>query len=1220
MRKIAVLATLLLVLSHVSKADPFMDRMETLRNEFARQFQIPMEWRFEEADATNAERPNFDDSSWQTISPRFSWTGSNTVWFRSTITVPATVGGQSTANVPVILELAMTNSGELYVNGRLIAESRRMTGPETLTEQAQPGQIIVVALKVKGQRHNGFHSARLYCNVLPDFNRYLDELTFVTDLMPEVSQDEQKILARTMDVSKRSIQFSDVTPDNVATVRTQLISARAALLPVAGITRKYDVYYIGHSHIDMNWLWTWAETIDTCHRTWNSAMNLMDQFPEFKYVQSQPAAYVPIETRYPDEFKRMQQMSADGRWDVVGGLWNESDTDIPSGEGLARSFLIGQTYFKSKFGKYAVTGWLPDSFGHTWQLPQLMQLSGIKYFYHMRCGNGMEMTWWQSPDGSRVLKANTPSYDAKPDLEQLVVPIRNAARFNMPQSVVVFGVGDHGGGPTRQQILRIQSYQQDPIFPKVHFIGADDYFEQLAQQPTADTLPVVDTDLQYTFEGCYTTHADIKKAIRDSENNLYSAEVLSSLAAMTGQPYPTDAFDDAWKPTAFAQFHDIAAGSAIHSSYDWMHKQLQPAVAFEEEQTSKSLATLASDVDTRGPGSSAIVVWNTLSFERDDVVKVVLAGANQYHSVTDSGGHRFPAQTMDQKTLVFVARDVPAFGHKVYFPSTESSTADGIKVNEASDTCEIESPSFDLTINKTTGDFSRLYSKPARWNVFGDAQHANAFELLGDNGTAWTIRYTDCDRILTTDGAHVSVLDNGPVFARVRVSHAYRKSAYSQDVIVYGALDRIDIPTTVDWHEKAELLKIRLPINGAHLEAAAQIPFGSKVRPVNGQECPGQKWMDVSATDPAPAADATPLNLSSLFNSRCAENFDGAGAKYPAWLLPKAGIQRLGAHQVPFNLPDYHADEPDNAVASGQQISLPAGSGGNTLFLLAARSNEKFKMDSSLPAGRPGEKFATGIGFQFAGATNEFWAFDLNNWKVATYPDNDVGLNFPEEHPGKARRATGPTMWIAQIAIPEGATTLILPQDSGFHLFAATIAPNPQAPALHGLSVLNDSKYGFDVSNGVFRLTALRSSGRPDPDPDEGIQKFTYSLFPHAGDWMAAQTDERALDLNIPLLAVVTTPHPAEHPIPSLSIHNIGGKGDLIVSALKQAENGQGYILRFYEANGRDTRARIDFDQPMQVTETDILERPIGEQTAMMEGNSVTLPVGHNRIVTLRFR
>lgn len=1203
MQKIRVILLILLGICS-AKADSLTNRLEQMRLQLPSQFTVPVaQWRFSQTDITNAEQPNFDDSSWQKVGPGASWEGTNWVWFRATVTVPATVEGQAVADVPVRFEAGMNGRCILYVDGVQKDDFRGDNGRYTLTEHAQPGQTFSVALRVKGQPHNKFHFARLYCDLLPDLERYLDEADFVTQLIDAVPSEQQTILKSALDASEGCIQFTTITPDSLASARTQLAAARAALLPVAEITGKYDVYYIGHSHIDMNWLWTWADTIDTCRRTWNSAMNLMDEFPDFRFVQSQPGAYVPIEVQYPEEFARMQRMSASGQWDIVGGLWNESDTDIPSGEGLARSFQLGQDYFKSKFGKYAVTGWLPDSFGHTWQLPQIMQLAGIKYFYHMRCGNGMELTWWESPDGSRVLKANTRSYDAKPQLEQLVVPMQNAARFNMPQSVVIFGVGDHGGGPTREQILKIQSFKDDPIFPHVHFISADDYFDQLAQQPTAATLPVVDNDLQYTFEGCYTTHADLKKALRESENNLYSAEVLSSLAAMTGEPYPVAAFDDAWKPTAFAQFHDIAAGSAIHSTYDWMHEQLAPAFQFEKEQTDKSLNALTADVNTRGAGTNAIVVWNTLSFSRDDVVKVTIPGVGQYHSVLDSNGRQFPVQVMDGNTLVFVARDVPAFGHKVYFPSANASLPDGVTVHYDGNVYSMQSPVFIIQIDKKTGAVSQFYSKKASWNVFGNALDGNALELLGDNGSAWTIRLTGEDKTLAAEGATVSVLDNGPVFARVRVSHAYGKSTYTQDLLVYGALPRLDIPTSVNWQENGQMLKIRLPVNAMHPEASAQIPFGSKERPVNGQECPGQKWMDVSQTVPTAVKHAVPLDLSSLFNASCADNFDGDGAKYPEKALPKAGVHRLGTYQVPFKLPGYRANQFDNVAASEQHIAIPANADGNTLYLLAARSKEKTGTD---------------IGFQLADGKTTFRAFDLNNWKMNSSPENEVGVDFPYEHPRKNGMNNSPRMWIVQVPIPDGARELVLPNDPGFHVFAATIGPEAEAPARYGLSVLNDSKYGFDVKDGVFRLTALRSSNKPDPEPDKGMQQFTYSLYPHAGNWQAAHTDEQALGLNIPLLATMTTSHEAARAIPSISITNLAGQGDLIVSGLKRTEDGSGYILRFYEADGKDTVAKINFDQPMQVQQTDILERPTADQSIEVQRDSATLAVGHNKIVTLR--
>ena len=1012
-----------------ARADSMTNRLERVRFELTRQYSVPIQpWRFGQATNDQPAQTNFNDASWLSVSPKFKWPeAQSNVWFRTKIQVPATVAGQSTADLPVRLDLGISGQCELYIDGQLRQAFQRNGCEYTLTEHARPGQSFNVAINstINSTNHQ-FNLARLFFNVLPGLDDYLDDVTFVDLLTNHVSADQQASLSAALEASENCIQFTNITPASLDSVRAQIAKARAELAPVAAVTRKYDVYYIGHAHIDMNWLWTWPETIDVCRRTWNTAMNLMKEFPDFHFVQSQPGAYVPIETQYPDEFARMKEAVARGQWDVVGGLWDESDTDIPSGEGLARSFLLGQSYFKSHFGKYAVTGWLPDSFGHSWQLPQIMKLVGIRNFYHMRCGNGQEFTWWQAPDGSRVLKANTHSYDTRPGVEQLVKPLENEKQLGVPEAVVIFGVGDHGGGPTREMIMRIQSFQRDPIFPHVHFISADEFFDQLAKQPGADSLPVVDTDLQYVFDGCYTTHADSKTAIRSSENNLYSAEVLASLAAMMGQSYPVEAFQNAWKPTAFAQFHDIAAGSAIHSTYEWMRDQFKPAFEFEQQQADKSLAALIDNTDTRGPGSSAIVVWNTLSFPRTDVVRVSIPNATQYQAVQDNYQHAFAAQAADSNTLVFIARDVPAFGHAVYFPTTKTAEPDGVSVDDGAESCEIHTPELTLKIGKTTGALTQLYSKIARWNALGDASDANALELLGDTGSAWDIKYTGDNKVLTTNGAAVSVLDSGPVFARVRIDHALDKSSYSQYVTVYGALPRVDVPTTVNWQEEKQMLKVRLPVNAtpAQLVVNAQIPFGSITRPA-GRECPGQKWMDVSAS--------------------------------------------------------------------------------------SSSSN-----------------------------------------------------------------------------------------------------------ALYGLSVLNDSKYGFDIEDNVFRLTLLRSSWRPDPHPDQGEQKFTYSLYPHAGDWRAAHTDEQALALNIPLLARATTVHPSGKTIPSLSIENLGGQGDLIVSALKRSEDGKDYILRFYEADGQDTHARIVFDQPVRAQQVDILERPLDEQRLTTEGNTVTLPVGHNQIVTLR--
>ena len=1204
MLKAIVSLSVLLAVCSVASADSLTDRLDSLSTNLVNQFSVSLDhWRFNQPDVPGGQRPDFDDSAWQAIATGFSWHGENTkVWFRARVTIPATVAGQSVAGLPVRIELGMDDDGELYVDGQLREAFHWDDGRYTLTEHAQPGQTYDIAVRgINGPGDGQFHFARLCFDVLPQFNQYLNETKFVSMLSGRVPAAEQSTLTQALNASEAEIQFTEITPANIETVRSQLQRAQADLAPIATITRQYDTYYIGHSHIDMNWLWTWPDTIDTCHRTWNSAMTLMEQFPQFRYVQSQPGAYVPIEEMYPSEFANMQVKAATGQWDPVGGLWDESDTDIPSGEGLAMSFLIGQSFFKEHFGMYAITGWLPDSFGHTWQLPQIMRLAGISYYYHMRCGNGMPFTWWEAPDGSRVLKANTPNYDDNPQLSQLAEPVQNQSSYDLPQSLVVFGVGDHGGGPTREQILHIESFQDDPLLPQVHFTSADDFFKQLASQPATASLPIVDTGLQYIFEGCYTTHADMKKAIRSSENNLYSAQVLSSFAAMMGQPYPLDAFRAAWKPTTFAQFHDIACGSAIHSTYDWMHEQLAPAFKFEKQQTADSLRFLSDSVDTRGSGDNPIVVWNTLAFARDDVVKVPLPGAGEFHSVVDAQGHAFPAQVMDGTNLVFVARGVPAFGHAVYFPGAASATPDGLTLQDTGDRYEAHTPDFTLQISKRTGAIVQLYSKPAAWNVFGNARSANLLELLGDKGNAWIIQYTGEDKVLAQQ-ADVSVVEQGPVFARVRVQHKSAKSTFTQDIVIYGALPRIDIPTTINWQEEHQLLKILFLVNAPHSEVSAQIPFASTVFPGNSQECPGQKWMDVSQTVPQPVEDATPLDLSPLFNARRTDNFDGTGHSFVAQQLPAAGILKLGFNRVPFTWPG-NTGQSDSVSASGQQLDLPAGIQGDTLYLLACSVN----------SGR-----WTDIGFKLADGTVESRAFPLNDWVVGGYPDDAVGLTFPSWQTPDGIGGITPHMWIVQVPFPKGATALVLPHDPDVRLFAATIGTAPSDLVPHGLSILNDSKYGFDETNGLFRLTALRSSSEPDPHPDQGMQEFTYSLYPHADSWQAAHTDEQALGLNIPLLATVATAHSPTARIPGLSVTNLGG-GDLIVTALKQSEDGHGFIVRFYEADGHDTQAQVAFDQPMRVEQTDILERPLAQQSVNVQGNLATLPVGHNQIVTLHF-
>lgn len=1205
-----VLSVLLPVLcAGVCLADsPYSDFLQKQATAYESQYTVQIDdWRFSRPDTAGEEAPSYDDSGWQRVSVGFSWAGVNTnVWFRRKIVIPATVNGQSVAGCPVILDLGVDDDGQLYIGGQLKEQFHWDDCRYTLTQHAHPGDVYEIAVRgMNGPGDGQLRRADLFYDVAPELGELSTDAQFATDLQGNVSPAQSAKIGAVLAASRRQISFDSITPANIDQARSQLAAARAKLAAIEPIAKTHgmDVYYVGHSHIDMGWLWTLADTVQTCRRTWNTVLNLMQQFPDFHFVQSQPGAYVPIQNMYPEEFAGMQAAVKRGQWDPVSAFWDESDTDMPSGEALARSLYLGQNYFKTYFGRYATTGWLPDSFGHSWQLPQLFREVGINAYYHMRCGDGIPFTWWEAPDGSKVFDMNTDSYDANVETGQLAAPWDNERRYDLPLSMVVFGVGDHGGGVTREQLLRIKNYQADPLLPKVHMVGIDSFVKTFGDQPAESTIPTLDTDMQFIFEGCYTTHADMKKAVRDSENNLYSAEVLSSLASMAeGASYPVDGFDAAWKPTTFAQFHDIMCGSAIHSTYVTMHQRLAPAFAFEKKQTDTALGDLDADVDTRGPSADPIVVWNTLSFPRNDIVRVAMANPAEWHSVLDSAGHRYPAQA-DGGDLVFVARNVPAFGHAVYFPSRETCRPDPVSLKTTAGAYVLDNPTVRITISRSTGAVTSLLYKPRRWQVFGNARDGNTFQLLGDKGSAWGFGYTGQDQRLLGQDVKVSVISIGPVFDRIRVTHTNDKSTYTQDITVYGALGRIDVPTTVAWHEHEQALKIRFPINAAHPVAWAQIPFGSIQRPTTGQECPGQKWMDLTDATPRPVANPTPLDIAQLFNSHSADNFDTQNRAYASATLPARGIYRLGLHKVPFRLLT-GGDGPDNVAAMGEVIRIPAGAAGNTLYLLGASA--------------PGDRSA-GMMMHFADGTVQNPVFDLNDWVAGGHWENEIGLQFPYRISSGAKDAASqPKLWIEAIPITHsGLTEVRLPNDPAMHIFAATIATaRPDVP-VRGLSILNDCKYGFDSKGSLFRLTALRSSNSPDPNPDEGTQVFTYSLYPHGSDWQAAHTEDEGLDINIPLQARVTTSHPGGHSVPTYSMINLDNRGEVIASALKHSEHGGGYILRLYEADGQDTHIRLVFGKPVSAYETNILELPVHLRTLGVHGNSVTLPMGHNQIVTL---
>ncbi|MCX6376663.1 MAG: alpha-mannosidase, partial [Armatimonadetes bacterium] len=259
--------------------------------------------------------------------------------------------------------------------------------------------------------------------------------------------------------------------------------------PVSSGLKDLTVHLIGHAHIDMNWLWLWPETVDVCKNTFSTMTKLLNEYPAVRFSQSQAATYVAVEEADPLVFARVRERIKKGQWEVTGGAWVEGDMNMASGESIVRQILYAKQYFREKFGVEPVVGWEPDTFGHAWTIPQILAKSGIKYYYFMRGGKGEPIFWWEGPDGSRVLAYNRGKYNGSisDDVGDAVLDVNK--RYGAKDGLFVYGVGDHGGGPTRRDINKAIALRKRDVYPTVKFDTAAGFFDSLLAQKTGSSFP-----------------------------------------------------------------------------------------------------------------------------------------------------------------------------------------------------------------------------------------------------------------------------------------------------------------------------------------------------------------------------------------------------------------------------------------------------------------------------------------------------------------------------------------------------------------------------------------------------------------------------------------------------------------------------------------------------------------------------------------------------------
>jgi alpha-mannosidase len=843
-----------------------------------------MSWRTHEADIPHGEDPMLDDSEWKSETVPYSTgrdanvnSGPDRAWYRAKIEVPATLGGRDIRGARLRLAVRFSKDGRIFVNSGLVAQGDgRTLDPVLLTNKATAGQVFFIAIKVPFHEEQGrFLGARIIVDHpdQPDPGVLRTEIQTaeagISGFPSSIEEHE-----RQLDKAVQDIDFTALDRGDQAAFTHSMESATTDLQPIREWMKQFTVRLVGNAHIDMAWLWPWTETVEVVRDTFATALQLMNEYPEFSYTQSSVQDFEWMEQKYPAEFKEIQKRVKEGRWELVGGMWVEPDLNMPDGESLVRQILVGKRYFHSKFGVDVNIGWNPDSFGYSWQLPQIYKKSGFDSFVTQKISWNEttvfphKLFWWQAPDGSRLLTYFPHTYNGTTEPVGLANDVAvYVPTTHFPEIMQLYGVGDHGGGPTREELDEaIRLEKPSSVFPKVEFSTARSFFDDVEESIKRNSLqlPVWDGELYLeNHRGCYTTQSETKKQIRHNEEQLEDAEKFSALAFVTSkQPYSNTEFEGIWKKLLFDDFHDIMPGSGVSNTYLDASRNLNEASLASENLLDHSLNSLTTQIDTTGPGVP-VVVFNPLSWQRSSPVTVEIhtpASGKRLQAI-DATGTPLISQVLSsdrvtqQTKLQVLVKDVPSLGYSVIHivPATDpEQTVSALKVSGTT----IENQFLRVTVDAKTGCVTSLVDKVSNKETVAPGGCGNLLQTFVDlppRQDAWEIKFDGKSWDLK-DPEEVKIVESGPERVVLRIKNKFQDSDFIRDLIVNADAHRVDVDMKVNWHEQHILLKVGFPVNVESDKATFEIPYGSIERPTTRNtpaeaaqfEVPAERWGDIS--------------------------------------------------------------------------------------------------------------------------------------------------------------------------------------------------------------------------------------------------------------------------------------------------------------------------------------------------------------------------------------
>ena len=809
-------------------------------------------------------------------------------WLRTEIEIPENMDGKH-----VEFQLISGREGEwdainpqmiFYINGKLTQGVDVNHREVTISKHAKAGDKYEIAMLI-------------YSGSVPGDLIFRSNLIVIDDLVEKLIYDfsipvqAARVLKKDDEENSRRIIQKLIPAANALDLRKaystkfyESIKEAEEILVEAFYTKVDEtapvVSSIGHTHIDIAWLWTVAQTREKVLRSFSTVLRLMEQYPDYKFMSSQPILYQFVKEQEPEMYEEIKQRVKEGRWEVDGAMWLEADCNLTGGESLVRQIIHGEKFFKDEFGIPSKSLWLPDVFGYSAALPQILKKSGIPYFMTTKIAWNQynqlpnDTFMWKGLDGSEVFvfMPTACDYDRTLGLNISFTDTRNTTTYtgiinpNMAlgtykrfqnrdlteDTIMLFGFGDGGGGPTKEMLESADRLQYGlPGIPRIKQEFERDFFdrtyEKIADHPE---MPVWDGELYFEYHrGTLTSMAKNKRNNRKNEILYMQIETLASMLFDSAENYPKEVIRRGWDVLLLNQFHDIIPGTCIEEVYEQTDKEYEEIF----KNGTKALNEIAKEgAKTIATKDHAIIVYNTLGYERNDVIFVEGLEKIQIEKIVDEDGNEMPVQKMEDGRIAFYAKHIPMLGHKVFYyvegkKDEMKKSWDGTFENKFYKVVFNEEMEIISLIEKGTGkEFIKEGNK---------ANELVTYEDRPMNWDNWDIdAYYKKKPYYADEVSDLRIIEDGEVRKTIEIDKKFADSVVTQKIHLYSQMPRIDFETHADWKEHNVLLRVNFPVNVNTKKAAFEVQFGNVERETTNNnswdtakfETCAHKWADLS--------------------------------------------------------------------------------------------------------------------------------------------------------------------------------------------------------------------------------------------------------------------------------------------------------------------------------------------------------------------------------------